>query len=453
MNIVAVVIGTVCGLVAAGTLYFTSRIVASLFARSYYRIYARVLVGICVVMLVAPFLRWISPFVFATRVLLTASDYLAVLILGYGVVRFNREFMKSVFLQRRFTACFILRTLSGAALVTLVFLHIVVVFSEVGVLVGPGHYGPFLMLLAAMIFHTDYHLKSAMGTPRPFAALTFTGYAVSFVALFLSILPYFSEADSALRLSSLQAVLLENLSSAQTLLLGCFIFAALVWHLESVPCLYLFLLCVCGLYHVVFAQWLIRAQPLNWALAYLPLMAVLNWLVHYFEGWERRKPGAGSQERSSVQILAERPRFVLPFKVIAWSLAGGLLAVTLWTRFVEAPAGSSLWLATTLAIYAIYSYGAAILYKRPVLLGAGNLAAGLTVLFGLGSAFGPPAVLALAVLSLVWSGLNWTGERVRLEPGYRRVLALSILLSATVAYVIALSRHLYGPATCTVNDH
>ena len=264
MNIVSIVIGTACGLAAAGTFYFTSRIVAALFARSYYRIYTRVLVGICVVMLLGSFLRWISPFVFATRVLLTASDYLAVLILGYGVVRFNREFMKSVFLERRFTAYFFLGTLSGAALVTLVFLHIVVVFSEVEVSVVPGHYGPFLMLLAAMIFHTDYHLKSAMGTPRPFGALTFTGYAVSLVALFLSVLPYFSEAAETLRLSSLQVVLLENLSSAQTLLLGCFIFAALVWYLESVPCLYLFLLCVCGLYHVVFAQWSIRVQPPNW---------------------------------------------------------------------------------------------------------------------------------------------------------------------------------------------
>ena len=135
---------------------------------------------------------------------------------------------------------------------------------------------------------------------------------------------------------------------------------------------------------------------------------------------------------------------MLPFKVIAWSLAAGLLAVTLRTRFVEALDGASLWLATMLAIYAIYYYGAATLYKRPVLFGAGNLAAGLAVLLGLGSAFGPPAVLALAVLSLLWSGLSWTGARVRLKRGYRRVLALSILLSTTVAYVIALWRHLHG---------
>ncbi len=444
MNIVSVMIGTACGLAAAGTFYFTSMIASALFARSFYRIYARLLVGICVVMLLVPFLRWISPLLFITRVLLTAADYLALLILGYGVVRFNREFMKSVFLDRRFTAYFVLGTLSGAALVTLVFLHIAVAFSETGVLVGPAHYGPFLMLLAAMIFHTDYHLKSAMGTARPFTSFTFIGYAVSFAALCLSILPYFGETAVALRLSPLQTVLLENLSSAQTLLLGCFVFAALVWYLESVPSLYLLLLCACGFYHVVFAQWLIRVQPSNWALVYLPLMGVLNWLVHYFEGWERQKSSRGGEKRRSAQILADRPRFVVPFKVIGWALAGALLGVTLWTRFGEVRDGSPIWLTTTLAIYAIYYYGASILYKRPVLFYAGNLAAGLAVLLGFDKPFGTPSVLALAALSLLWAGLTWAGERAGLKREYRRVLADSILISASLAYVIALWRHLHS---------
>ena len=93
--------------------------------------------------------------------LLTGADYLVLLILGYGVVRFNREFIKNVFVERRFTAYFVLGTLSGAALVTLVFLHIAVAFSEAGVLVGPAHYGPFVMLLAAMNF--SHRLPSQVG--------------------------------------------------------------------------------------------------------------------------------------------------------------------------------------------------------------------------------------------------------------------------------------------------
>ena len=201
MNIVSVVIGTACGLAAAGTFYFTSAIASALFARSFYRIYARVLVGICMVMLLVPFLRWTSPSFFITRVLLAAADYLALLVLGYGVVRFNREFMKTVFLDRRFTAYFVLGSLSGAALVTVAFLHIAVVFSETRVLVGPGHYGPFLMFLAALVFNTNYHLQSAIGTSRPFGTFTFIGYAVAFVALSLSMLPYFSDAAVSLHLS------------------------------------------------------------------------------------------------------------------------------------------------------------------------------------------------------------------------------------------------------------
>lgn len=223
-----------------------------------------------------------------------------------------------------------------------------------------------------------------------------------------------------------------------------FRFAALVWYLESVPSLYLFLLCACGLYHVVFAQWLIRVQPPNWALAYLPLMGVMNWLVHYFEGWERQKSSPSEGRRRSVRILTERSRFVVPFKVIAWTLAGWLLGVTIWVRFAEARDGSSLWLATTLGIYAIYYCVAGILYKRSTLLYAANLAAGLAVLLGLGSPFGTLSVLALAALSLLWSGVTWIGGRMRPGRDYRRVLADSVLISASVAYVIALWRHLHS---------
>ena len=173
-------------------------------------------------------------------------------------------------------------------------------------------------------------------------------------------------------------------------------------------------------------------------------MGVLSWLVHYFEGWERQRSARGGEKRRSAQILADRPRFVVPFKVMAWTLAGALLGVTVWTRFGEVLYGSPLWLTTTLAIYAIYYYGTSILYKRPVLFYAGNLAAGLAALLGLDQPFGTLSVLALAALSLLWAGLSWAGERAGLKREYRRVLGDSIFIAASMAYVISLWRHLHS---------
>ena len=206
MNSLAVVLGLLYGLAAAGAFYVVSMVASGLFARSFYRIYARVLIGICSAMLLVPLLRWVSPHPFTARMLLTATDYVTLAVLGYGVVRFSREFMKTVFLEKHLTAYFTFGTLANAALVTMFFLHIAAVVrtdpaETAHFLVGPEHYGPFVMLLAAMIFHTDYYLKEATRDGRRFSKFTFVGYAVSFLALAISTLPYFGRAFETLGLS------------------------------------------------------------------------------------------------------------------------------------------------------------------------------------------------------------------------------------------------------------
>ena len=308
LNPLAVILGILYGLAAAGTCYVVSMVASGLFARAFYRIYARVLIGICSAMLLVPLLRWISPHPLAARILLTAMHYATLAVLGYGVVRFNREFMKTVFLEKHLTAFFTFGTLVNAAVVTAVFLHIAATGAASDgasrLVVGPEHYGPFVMLLAAMIFHTDYHLKKATADGRRFSKFTFVGYAVSFVAIAISTLPYFGSAFAVLGLGNsfnkVELAFLENFSCAQTLLLAIIVFGVLVWYLESIPPLYLLLLALCGEYHVLVTQWFIKAYgAASWGLASLPLFIGVSALAHYFMRLDRKRSERNIKNRRS----------------------------------------------------------------------------------------------------------------------------------------------------------
>jgi hypothetical protein len=123
MNAVAVLVGSLYGLAALGATYFVSMVASGLFTRSFYRIYARVLIGVCSVMVAAPLLKYVAGNPLAASLLLTVAGYLATGLLAYGVVRFNREFLQTVFLDRRLTAYFIFGTLANALVVTLVLLQ------------------------------------------------------------------------------------------------------------------------------------------------------------------------------------------------------------------------------------------------------------------------------------------------------------------------------------------
>ena len=219
--------------------------------------------------------------------------------------------------------------------------------------VGPEHYGPFVMLLAAMIFHTDYHLKKATADGRRFSKFTFVGYAVSFVAIAISTLPYFGSAFAVLGLGSsfseVELAFLENLSCAQTLLLAIIVFGVLVWYLESIPPLYLLLLALCGEYHVLVTQWFIQAYgAASWGLASLPLFIGVSALAHYFLRLDRKRSeremreSQGQPKSMPSRDSTPRLRFVVPFQVVTWGLGAALIGLTLWTRFAAGISGPTL---------------------------------------------------------------------------------------------------------------
>ena len=161
MNAVAVLVGSIYGLAAVASAYLVSMVASGLFARAFYRIYARVLIGICSIMMLAPLLQvGLSP----SGGHEVAAD--AGRLPGHGRSGVRRSPFQprvhenglpgspadSLFHVR--DACQRDGDHAGPPA------HFGVAGWIGPTVVGPGHYGPFLMLLAAMVFHTDYHLKT-----------------------------------------------------------------------------------------------------------------------------------------------------------------------------------------------------------------------------------------------------------------------------------------------------
>ncbi len=451
MNTTAVLIGVFYGVISAVACYIVSMITSGLFARPFYRLYARVLVGICCVMLLAPGLRWlggVNPELAA--IALTLAQYAVMVVLGYGVFRFNRDYMKKVFLDRKTHAYFTFGTLANAAVVTLAFLH----FSITGApawrqhgegYIGIAHYGPLLVMLAAMIFHTDFHLKESVGDLRRFSRFTFVGYAVSFLGLAFSIVPYLGISMAELGVTASASPLLENFFSAQALLIAIIVYAWMVWRYESIPPLFLLLLAVIAEYHVLIAQWAIKAfGPASWGLAALPLFTALVFLDDYFTKWDERKrkrlDEADPRQQADLAV-----RFAMPFRLVLTGLGIALFCITLSTR-LGPPSGSFYtWLTATFAIYACFFVAMAVFRKEPAVVYVSGSLAGLAALLGPALPGGPLSMALLGVLAALWGAAAIFGDRINLKRQWRTPLCDCSLLSASLVTVMVFLQHFLGP--------
>jgi hypothetical protein len=451
MNAIAVSIGLFYGVISAIICYVVSMITAGLFAREFYRLYARVLIGVCSLMLVAPGLRWFANADPQLAVLcLTLSQYAVMFVLGFGVFRFNRNYMKNTFLERNRVAYFAFGTLAYAATVTLAFLHLSITgtanWAGQGLgSIGTSHYGPFLVILAAMVLHTDYHLKQSVGDLRRFSRFTFVGYAISFLGVAFSIIPYLANALSRLELVHISNPLLQHFRCAQALMIAILLYAWLVYRYESVPPLFLLLLSVIGEYHVLVTQWAVQALgPASWGIASLPLFAGIAWLDNYFANLDRRKQKAVMRQQTEHPQENRSLRFAMPFRSVEIGLATVLLCITLWTRFQEHNGSSANWLVATMVTYSCFFLVMAILRKVPALFYVSGSLTGLAALLGVEIPAGAWSVALLSGLAVTWSAIACGGERIGLKQSWRTPLTDCSLLSAILVTAIVFSRHLLG---------
>ncbi|TWU39269.1 hypothetical protein [Novipirellula artificiosorum] len=447
MDITAVWIGLLYGVFSAMLCYVVAMMTSGLFARSFYRLYARELIAICSVMLSAPGLRWLAntnPHL--ASIALTLAQFAVAGILGYGVFRFNRDYMKGVFIGRSTAAYFTFGTLANAAVVTLTFLHLSVTRApnwqdQVSGFVGVWHYGPLLMLLAAMVFHTDYSLKRAVGDLRKFSRFTFVGYAISFLGLAFSVVPYLVNSHTFTPLAGQQSPLLQNFFCSQTLVIAIAVYAWLVWRYESIPPLFVLLLSIMGLYHVLVTQWVVRSCGVaSWAIASLPLYGGLATMSQFFGQWDDRKQK--SIERSGVESVAMR--FAIPFRFVEVALLVAVFSITLWVRMSGLDSDGAIWLAATFAIYACFFFGMAIVRKQPHWIYISWILAGSAVLAGPLPYTEPMSVAMLASLALAGAGMACAGHIRGLKCAWRTPLTDGGFLSAILVCIIVLVRHVSG---------
>lgn len=456
MNTTAVFVGLFYGILSVVLCYVVSMLTSGLFTRPFYRLYSGVLIGICSLMLLAPVLRGLALSGPQLAVLaLTLAQYGVIGVLGYGVYRFNREYLKRLFLERSTAAYFTFGTLANAAVVTIAFLHVAISGTPGWHQSSPGYltannYGPIFVLLAAMVFHTDYHLKRSLGTLRRFSRFTFVGYAISFVGLGLSLVPYVGKAFGKINLVAIDSPLLQNFFSAQAVLIAIVLYAWLVWRYESIPPLFLLLLAIIGEYHILVSQWVIGSWGVeSWGLASLPLFAGLIGLDHYFAYWDQRKRSrsgdADAESGGDADGEAEATdtlRFAMPFRWVGTMLAVALFAITLWARFISTGPVSPTWLGATFIIYAFFFVALALFRREPRLIYASGLLAGLAVLLGTSVVGGELATSLLALIAAAFSATAVWGGRVGLKLSWKTPLTDCALLGAIVVTLLVLGRQL-----------
>ena len=422
MNAFAVTMGLSYAVLSAFLCYVVSLLASGLFAKQFYRLYARVLIGICCAMMLAPPLRYIASLHAAWATIgLTIAQYVVVAVLGFGVYRFNRDYMKKVFLRRNATAYFTFGTLANAAIVSLALLHVAVSGATdwqqraTGFLAA-ANYGPLVVALSALIFQTDYRLKLASGSPRRFSGLTFIGYGVAFLGLALSLSPL-------LGLTDLQTPWLQSAFAAQALAIAIVTFAWMVWRYESIPPLFLMLLAVVAQYHVLVGQWVANSHGIeSWGVAAIPLFAGMVALDKYFTRWDQRRMTTVAADGQTRGL-----RFVDPFRIICLSLSIAVVAIAFVSR-TESP----LWFAATCWSYAglflivsVWRKEAKLVYVSGVLAGCATIGSATEL-----AAFGDQLV-SLSIVAFIWSALAAIGQRFGLKADWRTSLVDCGLFSAT----------------------
>ncbi len=203
-------------------------------------------------------------------------------LMGYGLLRFSRDWIQSIFVDQRKIAYYASGTLVYSALVSWVYLSLAYP-SEL----PQGYFSPFLMALCGLLFYVDASVKQWTKKYPFLSRFTFAIYGFSILALALSF-----DAPVARII---------------TLALGIGIYGLVVWKYLTLPPLYLFLGCI---------GWLYAMLVLTHFPATLHLLLSLPGLAGLF-ALQRWALGRGSQAvaRISLTILA-----VSVMTLTAWSL-------------------------------------------------------------------------------------------------------------------------------------
>jgi len=304
-------IGAAATLVALAAFLFAAQVVSGVTDRALQGAHPRFYVALAAVQLALPLLaRWPAwPVLMALHLLLLG-------LLAYGLVRYARGWMRSIFLDQRKVAYFAGGTLLYAGLVS--FVHLT--WGAGPLALPPGYYAPYLMAVCGLLFYLDAAFKTWAHAHAFLSRFSFLVYGLSILAVLVSL-----EGDIARVL---------------TLALGALLYGAVAWrYLTRVP-VYLLLASLGALYWLT----VLDRVPADWHfVASLPALAGLLAVSRWTQALAARRPAALPLARLTYRVL-----FGLAVALAAWSLVharpglvamttGALLAALAWGLLAAAP--------------------------------------------------------------------------------------------------------------------
>lgn len=409
---------------ALAIFHFAAQLVSGVTDRALQGEHPRLFLLLAALQLEVPLLvRW------PTWPLLALGHGLILSILGYGVWRYSRQWMQSIFVEQRKIAYFAGGTLLFAALIS--FVHLT--WGAAPLRVPVGYYGPYLMAVCGMLFYLDAQLKEKAHRRVFLSRLNFLIYGLSVVAVLLSF-----EAPAARLL---------------TLILAAAIYTVVTWHYLTVIPLYLLVASLAGLYDVLVLDQFSREWML---LLSLPGLLGLRGASRRIQAMGIGRPGA-----RRLSLMGFRAYMLLLLGCAGWSLllsergllamgTAVVLAVVLWWSLRTAP-GPLLPRQGEQRLDAAYSDGELDLNNGPGLY-AVTLA--LTIAWWLtpplpGIHWEQQFALGLLVLAWPWT---WLALRARHRPrqsqaGRVEALVNSALLAGAIGLVYGLGVYLTAGST------
>ncbi len=258
--------------------YWTVQLASGIMDRSLQGSHARLFMILTAVQIAAPAVGQVSEWY------LPAVLHLSLLVLlGIGLIRFVREWLGNMFSEQRKLAYYAAGTLIYASAVS--FIHLTWRYQHP---LPSGYPGPFLMILAGLLFYADAAFKEWTHRYAFLSRFTFAVYALSILALSIS---FTSPAARVI-----------------TLTLGAGVYGTVFRQYLTLPPLYLLLICVCGLYHRFILQYVSQEA---WFLAGIP------GLVCLFAAHRRvvKRQAAGA-----LAMISFRSLLILTVGLAGWSL-------------------------------------------------------------------------------------------------------------------------------------
>ena len=241
-EIITSITGIVIVITSLALFYWTAQLASGMMNRSLQASHTRLFMALTSVQIAAPLVgrlsEWYVPAVLHLWLLV---------LLGIGLLQFIKEWLKSMFSEQRNLACYAAGTLVYAASVS--FIHLTWRYEPS---LPPGYAGPFLMILAGLLFYADSAFKEWRHRYAFLSQFTFAVYALSIIALIMSF-PSFE-------------------ARVITLTLGAGVYGRVFGQYLTLPPIYLLLICLCGLYHQLILQYV--SQEI-WFPAGIPGLALL----------------------------------------------------------------------------------------------------------------------------------------------------------------------------------